>query len=391
MRKALLSPLTSLLTSLISLVTLSLAVRFGEPAQLVGYTAGLSIGGLVFVALSGGSTLTYVTGAVDTRRAVRRFRTRWVLPGTALLGAGVSYVYSIVSGTPVLPILLGTASSLLIAAAELESNYLRRNLRTPETLAIETGSRIAGLSLVVIGVGYAWALLLVSVLRFAFLFWRASDDPARRGGDDLGVKETARLAVRPSLMSSSILYTGIDRSMFLVFPLVASETMAGYFVALMSAQQAVAGSLASGLMTSMASRSHKREHADESLGWHRNFELIIISLSAAGAAMGALLGNVVLGLLSVPITYETRFIWVAILVAMPFSTAARASQYALMSQSVERGALRSITLEAVGLVVCAIIGISLSSWQITVFAPLTAGILGAAGGALALRSTKGEH
>jgi hypothetical protein len=197
------------------------------------------------------------------------------------------------------------------------------------------------------------------------------------------LRDSFGLAVRPTLLSSSLLYVVLDRLIFILLPLMVAGPLAGYFVAIMSGQQAIAGALASGLHTSMASRaeSRVRDQRRSVASWHRRFELLVVAVSVVLAGLGLLLHGVLLTLIGIPVVPDVQLIWFAVLIAMPFGTAARVAQYVLLSEGASSKALLSIAAALTASLTVFAVSFSISEWRLIVIglavAELFALIIGA--------------
>jgi len=368
LKRALLSPLTSIAAATLSLATLAIALRLGEAPALVAYGVGMSIGGILSVILSGGSALAFITGNLATQAAVRSFRLRFVLPVTVVATAIASYVYSSVSGISAIAILFGGMTAVLAISSELEAAYLRRKLKTMSILTFEISSRALGLALVLVTVDYSLALFIAAAVRYAGLYYSARKDPSRQLASSIRLSQSFGPAVRPPLLASSFLYVVLDRVSFIVLPFLVDESFAGYFVAMMSGQQAVAGALASGLQTSMASRAEARTEGSDQNGssWHKKFELIVVAASLSLAVIALILQAPLLIVLAIPMSADVRLMWSLIMVALPLATAARATQYSLLSGGRSGSALVSISA-AVSVILClSIAALLLGVWQLVV-------------------------
>jgi len=374
LKRALLSPITSMAAATLSLATLAIALRLGEAPALVAYGVGMSIGGILSVVLSGGSALAFITGDLATQAAVRSFRFRFVLPVTIVATAVASYVYSSVSGISALAILFGGLTAVLAISSELEAAYLRRKLKTASILTVEISSRALGLALVVVTVDYSLALLIAAAVRYAGLYYSARQDPSRKLSSSIRLAQSFGPAVRPPLLASSFLYVVLDRLSFIVLPFLVSESFAGYFVAIMSGQQAIAGALASGLHTSMASRAEARTEDSDHSGrsWHWKFELIVVFASVTLAVVALILREPLLTVLAIPTRADVQFMWSVIIITLPLATAARATQYSLLSGGKFGSALVSISA-AVSVISCSCVAaLLLGSWQLVVSGVLAA-------------------
>lgn len=372
MRRAILSPITSLFAALLSVATIAIAVRDGQSDELVGYSVGVSIGGMLFAVFALGTHLAFVTGDLETQRAARAVRVRVTTPAalaTTILGA---IGYSALSQVPLAPIIAGGLSAALISLAELESAYLNRHLRTGSVMSSEISSRVIGLMLVGAGVGFSWALLAVGASRFVALVITARSDPSRQGVMLLSVNRALKSSVRPSLMSSSLLYIASDRLLFLLFPLLAPPVVSAYLIAMMTSQQAVGAALASGLQTSLASRSQARELRAPTAAWHSRFESLIVLLSVILAVGGVALLSIPLTILGIPQNEMTSFMWAMVMVALPLATASRSAQYRLMGRLRRGSAVTSIGTGASMLALTLLIALIVESWRIAVLGPFLA-------------------
>lgn len=372
MRRAILSPITSLFAALLSVATIAIAVRNGQSDELVGYSVGVSIGGMLFAVFALGTHLAFVTGDLETQRAARAVRVRVTTPAalaTTILGA---IGYSALSQVPLAPIIAGGLSAALISLAELESAYLNRHLRTGSVMSSEISSRVIGLMLVGAGVGFSWALLAVGASRFVALVITARSDPSRQGVMLLSVNRALKSSVRPSLMSSSLLYIASDRLLFLLFPLLAPPVVSAYLIAMMTSQQAVGAALASGLQTSLASRSQARELRAPTAAWHSRFESLIVLLSVILAVGGVALLSIPLTILGIPQNEMTSFMWAMVMVALPLATASRSAQYRLMGRLRRGSAVTSIGTGASMLALTLLIALIVESWRIAVLGPFLA-------------------
>jgi hypothetical protein len=363
-RRALLSPLTSIIIALLSLATLSIAIRSGQSPALVAYGVGISIGGILSVLFAAGSTLAFITGNLHAQAAARSLRVRVVIPCSVVATIAAGYIYSALTGVSTLGILLGGAIAILNASSELEVSYLRRKLRTDIILWIEVSSRLIGLLFVLSTIYFPLALTLSAFIRYLLLYFSAADDLSRKMSRSIGLNIAFRDSIRLPLLASSLLYVFLDRISFIVFPLFATETLAGYFVAIMSGQQAIAGALASGLQTTMASRSEGRAQKPEIPveNWYLRFELLIVAISVLLTASGLLLYNWLISILGIPVGPDVELIWALVLIAMPFGTAARAVQYTLLSTGGSLKALTSISAGVFALIAVLAIAVFVQEW-----------------------------
>lgn len=366
MRKAILSPITGILAAILSLITLSVAVQTGQVAALVTYGIGISIGGILSIVFAGGSALAFITGNEATQAAVRSLRVRFVIPCSVLTTALASWLYATFFGFSALEIFLAGAIAIVNVSSEIESSFLRRKLRTVSILMIEVFSRALSLVLVLVGVEFILAILMGATLRYICLSVVSWNDPSRKASLGVRLKDSFGSAVRPSLLSSSLLYVVLDRLIFILLPLMVAGPLAGYFVAIMSGQQAIAGALASGLHTSMASRaeSHIREQHGSVTSWHRRFELLVVAVSVFLAGLGLLLHGVLLAIIGIPVVPDVQFIWVAVLIAMPFGTAARVTQYVLLSEGASSKALISIASAVIASLIISAVSFSIGEWRL---------------------------
>ncbi len=155
--QVLLSPIVSLVSAATTAVTVILAARSGQFADIAAFSAGLSAASLTSAVIGGGTSLAYANGDDDTRAAVKRIRMTIIAPLLVTSGIAAALYYSMSSSLTPIAVGLGGLTAAFLNLSELEGSNLQREFRLPVWAVATMGNRIAIPVLVFAGLSYSLA------------------------------------------------------------------------------------------------------------------------------------------------------------------------------------------------------------------------------------------
>ncbi|MCC6498508.1 MAG: hypothetical protein IT193_19860 [Propionibacteriaceae bacterium] len=376
------SPISSLFTAGVTAMTVLLAIRGGQLESIAGYSAGLSMGALAAVAAGGGTTLVYVSGSEDDRRAVRRVRLLWVAPIVLCVSAFGSAILPMHTELESWDILFGGLVALLNNFAEIEASYLKRGLRTPSLFYTDLSTRLVALGGVAIGIPFALATLIGTISRQAALQLLTQTDSSRSRLLEGRFSAALRKAYDLRLMGLTASYVIVDRATFIMAPLIVGATLSGVYSSILTLTQAVSALLVSGLQTVLAVRSSG--HADPRHVSH--FELATLVAAAFGAILASISASRILELIGVEPSRLHQALLTTLCLAIPLGVATRLIHFRYIAAGRRQVALAMGIGAASILVLVALVASFLGSIEILASAPVLAEVSGLAVGlALAVK------
>jgi hypothetical protein len=377
MLRVMLSPVSTMLGAVITTVMMVYALSLGSSSAIAAYSVGVSVGAIVAVIVGGGTTFAFITGDIDIRRAARVLRVKVVVPTVLFATLAAAVIYSTLTPLSLSAILLGGVAALSNVVSELEVAYLNRKLRTVTVLFVDLSSRLLGAVALLLFESFPIAMALAGVVRLALYSFTSRADESRVGLWRGAIRSSWKLASRPALIGMALCYAFLDRFLFLIVPLGTSAVVAGYFAAMLSAQQAIGGALAAGLQTLMGARAGSTEAAGEAIhAWGRRAERLIVLAALLIAALGVVLAPIALGVLHAPDTEPIPAMWVVIMCALPLAVLSRAIQYRLVTESKAPQSLFML-VSAVAVQVCvALAGLVTGELLVTISALIAGEIAG---------------
>lgn len=344
-RRAALSSVTQISAAGLTTIAMILASRRGLFVDIASYSAGSALTALAAVLLGSGTTLNYLTGNDQQRRAVLRIRTAVVLPGL-LVAAALSIVLALHSATlSVTGAFFGGLFVVFSNLSELPSAALQRNLRTQRILAATLVGRIVTLAMVLFGVLFsisAAAGMAVTFVGLASACWSELSffDRPR-------LKPSIRLAFSGRTAGLALAEASYQKSLFLVAPYAfSSGAFAGQFSTLASGQQSVFSALIAPLYSGMANaRAHGRG------AWVRKIESMALLGALTSCVVGILAAKPVVLLLGMPAQQAGP--WRMLMLAIPLGVFNRMVMYRKMGSGDLKSASRLLgTIATVTVLTC---------------------------------------
>jgi len=367
--QASMSPAVALLNVLLTAGAVFLAAHAGMLPDIAGYSAGVGVVAVAAVLAAGGTTLTFVTGSDEARHAVRRVRTRITVPilvAAALAGAAF---YGETSDVSPWSVLLGGITVAATNLVEIESAVLQAHEQILRWAFVVLVSRGTVVCLILAGVGFSVAMAVgaVATLFGAYLFARrfATRKPPGQGS----LRRAMRTAYKPSLATVAMLDVFINRSPYVIAPLVLPTATAGAIAVMFNTQQGLGGLALSGLYTSMTIRSQERTDPGAQARMQvleRRLLAVAIALATASIAATPLIVSM-LNLNALPWT-DTA--WVLLALAIPLIAWNRARQYLFLSLSLESRARTVLAAIAAPVVVVLGVGAWIRSPVVIAAAPI---------------------
>lgn len=353
------SPLTQLSSAGLSAVAVVLASRQGQLSDIAAFSAGSAVAAIVAVLTGGGTSLLFVTGDSNERRAVRWVR--WRLTAPIMMGACLATDLALgrLAGLGITAVLLGSFTVIMQSLAALEVASLQRNQAMARWGASVLTSRALPVVLLLGGVPYPVAMAAGSGLLLLLLVIatrsRSSEDD--RDGHPGSAREAIRTAYRPNLGALAILDAALMRTPFLAAPLAASSAEAGAFAAILTAQQSLTAIFTSSLYTVMTVRSGQSGKTAGSFYTRLEKSIVAASLPTAIAAMA--LGPLFLQLFKLSEFPDFEAIWIWTSLSLPIVTLSRCLQYRSM---VKREHGRAVYQVASATAIAVVLG-AISWWQ----------------------------
>ena len=330
-RQADLSPFVALSNAVLTAIGVFVAAHNGMFADIAGYSAGVGVVAIAAVLACGGTTLSFVTGTAAVQGAVRHVRARVVSPVLIATSVLAAVIYALTTGLTWHSVLLGGLTVTCTNLVEIESAELQRDERIVRWAVVLLGSRTIAISTIVLGAPFSLAMFLSAVLTLsgAYLSVRGRRDPLTKRSP---LKESVRLAFQAQLVALTALDVFINRTPFILAPIVFSPAIAGALAVLLSAQQSATALVTSGLYTSMTIRAKNRAF-EEVQGRMKSLEirLIVISFVLAGCAIAAT--PLVIRIMNLVQFPWAAISWVLLAAAIPVVAINRTRQYTLLSFS----------------------------------------------------------
>lgn len=338
---ALLQPLGAAIGALFAFGVLIIATRQGQFSSIAAFGAGAGVAAIVSVVVGGGTTLAYTTGTIPRQRAVRVVRSVIVLPAVTL-AIGIAVVaYSVWGYLDALAVMAGGLSTLASVGAELDASYLRRRLRTGRLFTADVLNRLLAFGLIVLGVPFAFAMLGGALSRALLLRLFTRSDPSRTR--ELRIDKPAlALAYEAKMTSLSVLYSACDRIGALAAPVVMPVSVAGGFVAVLSAQQNVSGVLLTGLQTTLAARSQQRKR----LNWANHLDLLFVGGGLMVAAVMIAAQEPLVRFLGLDGASQPGLYWIALALLIPASLTSRLFEFRFLSSTASHKAVAARSIAA---------------------------------------------
>ncbi|MGH3719188.1 MAG: hypothetical protein ACRDRI_10195 [Pseudonocardiaceae bacterium] len=283
---------STLLGGLLNALLIALAARHGQGAEIAAYTVMTAVLAIVGVVVGGGSSVLYLSGTEDERRAVRSQRILAVFPSLVLAASAVALFYG-VRGYSALAL---TAAALVFIGnnlAELSLSQLYRDTRFLRTAVPTYLSKAGALAAFVAGAPLTMALLVGAVVNLASLEFLAGPQSSLRAmRHDRPTAAAARRALRSG--RALYAYTGCELyalkvpsiGLSLVFPV----NVMGAFGAVAAAYQALLQVFQSGLLMLVSLRARRHSGLDQAQTHRRDAELTSLGagiLCAAVLVLGA--------------------------------------------------------------------------------------------------------
>lgn len=325
-RRTALKPVATVTTSAITFFILLWATRQGQFADIAGYTAGSSLGAIVAAVAGSGTSLAFITGDRRSQKAVLNVRYIVVLPSLMLAAAASSLVYGFSTELHLLSVAAGGISVALNNLSELESASLERRVDTPRILAASVISRSLGLVAVILGATFSIAMVACAASMYVALRL-LSGGKASLSGEQIGLRESLRVAYDPRLMTVSVLGIMVTRAVPVAIPFFMTATDAGALSALISAQQNITAVLISGLYTIMAARSE----SGALQSWMGRVATMTLAISMGVAVISAVAAPLVIGVLKLGSISGAQVWWVLLSLAVFPFTLNRQTQYSLLA------------------------------------------------------------
>ncbi|MEU5933195.1 hypothetical protein [Micromonospora sp. NPDC047187] len=317
---------SSLMSGLLNAGILAYSARQGQTAEIAAYS--VMTAALTWVAnlVMGGSSLLYVSGNDEERRAAHSQRILVAVPAmaTATLLIAALYADQGYGGAALI-----SAGGVMIfnSLADLRFGDLARQMRFIAASAAMTSTRLLAMVLLIAGTPLTTALLVGAatyLLSTEILACRgpAGPPPMWRGLSPGAAGRAFRLS-RP-LFTYSLAEAFTGRASTIALSLVASPQVVGCYGALVSIYQALVAVTFSGLRVPMAIRTRRRHNLGPTVAISRESEIIaVIGATVIAAAVIATAPWLTTSLLSLPIPESA--LWLQLLaLALPFTTMNRA-------------------------------------------------------------------
>lgn len=367
-----LQPLGGAIGAIIGLGVLTVATRQAQFTSIASFGAGAGVAALASVAVGGGTTLAYTTGAIERQRAVRVVRNMIVLPVILIATAVAVAVYSGVGRLDPFGVIAGGLSISANVSAELDSSYLRRRIKTGQLFIVDVLNRGIAFGAIILGVQFAYAMMAGALSRALLLRVLTKADPSRESGYRLS-RIVFTLAYEAKLTTLSILYSVCDRVGALAAPAAAPIPIAGGFMAVLSAQQSGSGVLMSGVQATLAARSQLREK----LRWADLLDVLFVLAGLAGAVIVIVARNPLIGFLGLEAASDPDEYWIAVALLIPASIASRVIDFRFLAVG---ETLKAVITRAIAS--CVAVSAAIAAMATSQIAVLANGLLIAEGTAL---------
>lgn len=346
-RNSLIASSSGLVSGLLNAAVLALSARDGQTIEIAAYTVTTAALALVAIAVSGGSSLLYISGDRDQRWAVR---SQWVfvtlpsmLVGALLVGAFYSR-----SGYSWPAILAVGAVAVGNNLAQLQLGDLARQMRFTLSAVVTCGCKLPALVMVATGFRLTTALLVATCVQFVAAEVCLGKDSWLRRAQMVHLSPRRAASVfrmNKHLFTYTMAELYCARVATVALSLLVSPKVMGAFGAIVSGYQALAGVLAAALQVSMVGRVRDRQGISHG-GPNRDAEFVAI-LGAGVIAVVTMVAApwITSDVLRLPPNGPA--VWLMILVAaLPFMTLSRAVSLNLIGDGDYRRATKVMLLNA---------------------------------------------
>ncbi|MGH3770010.1 MAG: hypothetical protein ACRDRW_01185 [Pseudonocardiaceae bacterium] len=278
---------STLLGGLLNALLIALAARHGQGGEIAAYTVITAVLAIVGVVVGGGSSVLYLSGTEDERRAVRSQRILAVFPALVLTALAVAVFYG-ARGYSALALAAVALVFIGNNLAELSLAQLYRDMRFLRTAVPTYLSKAGALVAFVAGAPLTMALLVGAVINLASVELLAGPHSSLRA---MRNDRPTVAAARHALGSGRALYayTGCELyalkvpsvGLSLVFPV----NVMGAFGAVAAAYQALLQVFQSSLLMLVSLRARRRSGLDQSETHRHDAELLSLGAGIACAAV----------------------------------------------------------------------------------------------------------
>lgn len=363
MRKSLVTSGAGAVAGLLNASVLILSARHGRTDEIASYTVVTSTLAMVAVAMTGASTMLYISGREFERHAVRSQRIIFVYPGL-FLGLIVIGMFYSDKGYSWTSLILSGIVVLGNNFAELQYGDLARGMRFYAAAAVNCGTKLPAVALAAAGVPLTVALVVMVVLQFLAVEAVLGRSSWLRQGcvADLSLRK-GRSAFRMNrhlhVYGIAEFYSGRAASVGL--SLVATPLVVSHFGTVVGIYQGFMGTVYSALQIPMAGRIRRRLGLTSAPAANRHVEFLSV-IAAAVAAVALILTAPFIVNDLLRLSDPSAAGWLrALALAIPFLIANRIDMLAHIGD----GNYRSATVTAVGIsalvTVGLVVGMALSS------------------------------
>ncbi|KOX12217.1 hypothetical protein ADK66_04940 [Micromonospora sp. NRRL B-16802] len=317
---------SSLVSGLLNAGILAYSARQGQTAEIAAYS--VMTAALTWAAnlVMGGSTLLYVSGNDEERRAAHSQRLLVAVPVMATATLLIAAFYTD-QGYGAAALISAGGVMILNSLADLRFSDLARQMRFLAASAAIASTRLLSMALLIAGIPLTTALLIgaaVYLLSTEILACRGPGAalPMWRGLSLRAAGRAFRLSRQLFAYSLGEAFTG--RASTIALSLVASPQVVGCYGALVNIYQALVAVTFSGLRVPMAIRTRRRHNLGPTAAISRESEVIAV-IGATIIATGVIVTApwLTTSLLSLPIPASA--LWLQLLaLALPFTTVNRA-------------------------------------------------------------------
>ncbi|RZT77489.1 O-antigen/teichoic acid export membrane protein [Micromonospora violae] len=317
---------SSLVSGLLNAGILAYSARQGQTAEIAAYS--VMTAALTWVAnlIMGGSSLLYVSGNDEERRAAHSQRLLVAVPAmaTATLLIAAFYIHAEYG----LVALLSAGGVMIFnSLADLRFGDLARQMRFVAASAAIVSTRLLSMVLLLAGLPLTTALLVGAATYLLSTEVLACHGPAAapamwRG---LSLRAAGRaFGMSRRLYTYSLAEAFTGRASTIALSLVASPHVVGCYGALVNIYQALVAVTFSGLRVPMALRTRRRHNLGPRQAINRDSEMIaVVGATIIAAGVIATAPWLTSSLLSLPIPESA--LWLQLLaLALPFTTMNRA-------------------------------------------------------------------
>ncbi|MEU4552302.1 hypothetical protein [Micromonospora violae] len=316
----------SLVSGLLNAGILAYSARQGQTGEIAAYS--VMTAALTWVAnlVMGGSSLLYVSGNDEERRAAHSQRVLVAVPAMATATLLIAALY--VGAGYGLPALISAGGVMIFnTLADLRFGDLARQMRFVAASAAMTSTRLLSMVLLLAGLPLTTALLVGAATYLLSTEILACHGPAAAPAmwKGLSLRAAGRaFGLSRRLFTYSLAEAFTGRASTIALSLVASPHVVGCYGALASIYQALVAVTFSGLRVPMAIRTRRRHNLGPEQAINRDSEMIaVVGATVIAAGVITTAPWLTSGLLSLPIPESA--LWLQLLaLALPFATMNRA-------------------------------------------------------------------